>query len=185
MGAVSLWWLFVRWWRGCRGGGDDGNEDNHHRGCSRFHFPVTGSSITAPVITARRDGSWELLEVGSHPGCPRTSTLQSASVSLDAVLDAMGWLLDPFSPRSHGGWVPVPVPCIMGALRRLLPGRTPWVGVWQGPPARPWPRGPVQVRAGPALGAVPRRSRPGGGGTQWDQFSDWVSAGGATPPRWL
>lgn len=53
------------------------------------------------------------------------------------------------------------------------------------PPARPWPRGTVQARAGPAPGAVPRRSRPGGGGTQWDQFSDWVAAGGAPPPRWL
>lgn len=103
VGAVSPGWFFVRRWRGCHGGGDEGNEDNHHRGCSRFHFPVTGSSITAPVITACHDGSWELLEVGSHPGSPRTSTPQSASVSLDAVLGAMGWLLDLFSPRPQGG----------------------------------------------------------------------------------
>lgn len=116
----------------------------------------------------------------------RTSTPQSASLSLHAVLGATGWLLDLLSPRPHRGGCPCPFPANTSALRRPLPGRTPWVGVWRGPPpARPWPRGPVQVRAGPALGAVPRRSRPGGGGTQWDQFSDWVSAGGATPPRWL
>lgn len=37
---------------------------------------MTGSSITAPVITACHDGSWELLEVGSHPGSPQPAPLR-------------------------------------------------------------------------------------------------------------
>lgn len=148
VGTVSLWWFFVcRWW-GCHERGDEGNEDNHHRGCSRFHFPVTGSSITAPVITACPDGSWELLEVGSYPGSP---------LRVPQFPWMPSWVpWGGFWTSSHPGpkvvGVPVPVPCNMSALRHQLPGRTPWVGVWQGPPGPSLP---------PGAGAGPGRAGPG------------------------
>lgn len=61
-----------------------------------------------------------------------------------------------FWTSSHPGpkvvGVPVPVACNMNALRHQLPGRTPWVGVWQGPPGPSLP---------PGAGAGPGRASPG------------------------
>lgn len=91
-------------------------------------------------------------------------------------------------PRPRRGWPPLPVlaPRQCGCPAVPVVGEAPvgW-GVAGPPPAPPWPQGMVQAQAGPAPGAVPRQNHPGGGGTQWDQLSDWVAAGGAPPPRWL
>lgn len=127
---------------------------------------------------------------GSSPHRDPSPRLAACLSFPGSSLGAVGRLPDPFRniPGTAADGRPCPFPrrAGMGAPRHPPSGRPPWVGVWRGPPpTRPWPRGTVQARAGPASGAVPRRSRPGGGGTQWDQFNDWVVAGGAPPPRWL
>lgn len=127
---------------------------------------------------------------GSSPHRDPSPRLAACLSFPGSSLGAVGRLSDPFRniPGTAADGRPCPFPrrAGMGAPRHPPSGRPPWVGVWRGPPpTRPWPRGTVQARAGPASGAVPRRSRPGGGGTQWDQFNDWVVAGGAPPPRWL